>query len=134
MQLWYNPNIESHRDWLENFGVTDDDEVNDNTQDIYQSAKEYPTVEVTIPEKSFQKTLPEWINPVTGDELGEQLVSVNIEAHLGIYYFENRQAVLDWINDTLNEMPDPIDEPDGEQDNVPINFLPEIPEIYFPAD
>ena len=131
MQLWYNPDIESHRDWLANFNVDVGDLVNDNKDDDYVSAKEYPTVEVNIPAKSFQQTVAEWINPVTGEELGEQLVSINIEAHLGIYYFENRQAVLDWINDVLNEMPDQVENPDGEQDNVPISFLPTIPDIYL---
>ena len=87
--------------------------------------------EVDIPAKSFQQTVPEYINPVNGDELGEQTVSVNVEEHLGIYYFENRQAVLDWIENTLDAMPGPVSEPDGEQDNVPQSFLPTIPDIYL---
>lgn len=131
MNIWYNPDIETHRNWLANFGVDVGDEVNSNKSDTYVSAKEYPTVEIDIPAKSFQETVPEWINPVTGDELGEQVVSINIEAHLGIYYFENRQAVLDWISNTLDQMPSPVDNADGEQDNVPITFLPTIPEIYL---
>ena len=49
MEIWYNEDIESHRDWLAAFGVTEDDNVNDNKQDSYVSAKSYPTVEVNIP-------------------------------------------------------------------------------------
>jgi len=131
MEIWYNNDIESHRNWLSNFNLEVGDNVNDQKDDAYQSAKEYPTVEVNIPAKSFQETLPEWINPVTGEELGEQLVSINVEQHLGIYYFENRQAVLDWISNTLNNMPDPVDNPDGEQDNIPLKFLPTIPDTYI---
>lgn len=131
MEIWYNEDIESHRNWLAAFGLTEDDNVNDNKQDGYVSAKAYPTVEVDIPAKSFQQTVPEYINPVNGDELGEQTVSVNVEEHLGIYYFENRQAVLDWIENTLDAMPGPVSEPDGEQDNVPQSFLPTIPDIYL---
>jgi len=127
MKIWINDNIESHRNWLDNFGVTEDDEVLDQKNDDYVSAKDYPTVEVNIPAKSFQETVPEWINPVTGEELGEQIVSINVTEHLGIYYFENKQAVLDWITNTLDAMPGPVEEPDGEQDNIPATHLPEIP-------
>ena len=131
MELWYNPNIESHRDWLENFGATDQDNINDNTIDTYVSAKEYPTVEITVPSKSFTEELPEWINPVTGETLGNQTVNINVENHLGLYYFDTRQDVLDWITNTLDVMSDPVDEPDGEQDNIPLAFLPLIPDIYI---
>jgi|TARA_B100000212_G_scaffold3576_2_gene2651 hypothetical protein len=127
MKIWINDNIESHRNWLDNFGVTEDDEVLDQKNDDYVSAKNHPTVEVNIPAKSFQETVPEWINPVTGEELGEQIVSINVTEHLGIYYFENKQAVLDWITNTLDVMPGPVEEPDGEQDNIPVTHLPEIP-------
>ena len=130
MRIWINEEIETHRTWLENFGTTEDDEVLSQNDDIYVSAKHHPTVEVDIPNKSFQQTLPEYINPVTGEQLGEQTVSVNVDAHLGIYYFENRQGVLDWIDTTLNVMPGPVEEPDGHTDQVPFEFLPEIPEIY----
>lgn len=131
MELWYNPDIESHRDWLANFGAIEEDNVNDNKIDTFVSAKIYPTVEVQIPAKAFTETVPEFINPVTGEELGEQTVNINIEEHLGIYYFENRQAVLDWISETLDAMPEPVSNPDGEQDNVPVTFLPTIPDIYL---
>ena len=87
MILWCNQDIESHREWLANFGTTEDDIVKDNKVDTFVSNKNYPTVEVTIPEKSFDEVVPEWINPVTGEELGEQTVSINVDAHLGIYYF-----------------------------------------------
>lgn len=131
MRIWYNDNIESHRNWLANFNTTEDDVVLDQKDDNYVSSKNYPTVEITIPNKSFQQTMPEYINPVTGEELGEQTVSVNVTEHLGIYYFENRQAVLDWISNTLDVMPGPVEEPDGMQDNIPIEFLPTIPDIYL---
>ena len=29
MNIWYNDNIESHRNWLSNFGLTEDDTVLD---------------------------------------------------------------------------------------------------------
>lgn len=130
MNIWYNPDIESHRNWLDNFGATDEDTINDNSIDTFVSVKRYPTVEVQIPAKSFQETLPEYINPVTGEELGEQTVSINVEAHLGIYYFENRAAVLSWISDTLDSMPSQVESPDGETDTIPPQFLPDIPDIY----
>lgn len=130
MRIWVNQDIESHRDWLNAFGTTEEDEILDQNDDTYVSAKNYPTVEVNIPAKSFQKTMPEYINPVTGEELGEQTVSINIDAHLGIYYFPNRQGVLDWISDTLDVMPSHVDSPDGVQDNVPLSFLPDIPEQF----
>lgn len=130
MILWCNQDIESHRTWLENFGTTSEDTVKDNKVDTYVSAKTYPTVEVTIPAKSFEETLAEWINPVTGEEQGEQTVSINVDEHIGIYYFQNRQAVLDWIANTLDSMPGPVAEPTGTTEVVPGNFLPDIPEIY----
>ena len=131
MILWCNQDIESHRQWLSNFGTTDDDVVKDNKVDTFVSNKNYPTVEVTIPEKSFDEVVPEWINPVTGEELGEQTVSINVDAHLGIYYFENKEAVTTWINGTLDNMPGPVAEPTGTTEVVPDNFLPTIPEIYL---
>ena len=131
MRIWVNQNIESHRTWLNNFGLTDDDTVLDQNDDNYVSPKNHPTVEVDIANKSFQQTMPEYINPVTGEELGEQVVSINVDAHLGIYYFENRQAVLDWIADTLDIMPDHVENPDGITDSIPDDFLPEIPEVYL---
>ena len=51
MIIWCNQDIESHRDWLANFGTTADDVVKDNKIDTFVSNKNYPTVEVTIPEK-----------------------------------------------------------------------------------
>jgi hypothetical protein len=131
MNIWYNDNIESHRNWLANFNTTEDDVVLDQKDDNYVSSKNYPTVEITIPNKSFQQTMPEYINPVTGEELGEQTININVTEHLGIYYFENRQAVLDWIENTLNQMAEPVEHPDGEQDNVPEQNLPTIPDIYL---
>ena len=131
MNIWYNENIESHRNWLSNIGLTEDDTVLDQKIDSYVSAKQYPTVEVLVPAKSFTQTMPEFINPVTGEELGEQTININVTEHLGIYYFENRQAVLDWIENTLNQMAEPVEHPDGEQDNVPIQNLPTIPDIYL---
>ena len=130
MIIWCNQDIESHRTWLENFGTTAEDTVKDNKLDTYVSAKTYPTVEVTIPAKSFEETVAEWINPVTGEQQGEQTVSINVDEHIGIYYFANRQAVLDCIANTLDNMPGPVAEPTGTTEVVPDSFLPDIPEIY----
>lgn len=130
MRIWINEDIETHRNWKDNFGLTEEDEVLSQNDEIYLSAKHYPTVEVTIPNKSFQETLPEYINPVTGEELGEQTVTINLTEHLGIYYFPNRQAVLDWITNTLDTMSEPVDTPDGTTESVPPELLPDIPEIY----
>ena len=82
MIIWCNQDIESHRTWLENFGTTAEDTVKDNKLDTYVSAKTYPTVEVTIPAKSFEETVAEWINPVTGEQQGEQTVSINIKGQV----------------------------------------------------
>ena len=131
MIIWCNQDIESHRDWLASFGTTEDDVVKDNKVDTFVSNKNYPTVEITIPEKSFDEVVPEWINPVTGEEQGEQTISINVDAHLGIYYFENREAVTTWISDTLDNMPGPVAEPTGTTESVPDNFLPTIPQIYL---
>ena len=87
MELWYNPEDEDHRNWLENFGKKKSDNVNDNRADNFFGLKKIPVVEVTVPDCSFQDTYPEWINPVTGEETGEQIVDINCEAHLGLYYF-----------------------------------------------
>ena len=57
-------------------------------------------------------------------------MTINLTEHLGIYYFPNRQAVLDWITDTLDTMSEPVATPDGTTESVPPELLPDIPDIY----
>ena len=56
MELWYNPEDEDHRNWLENFGKKKSDNVNDNRADDFFGLKKIPVVEVTVPDCSFQDT------------------------------------------------------------------------------
>ena len=53
-------------------------------------------------ECSYVETVPEWINVLTGEELGTQDVTINVEAHIGTYYFETRTEYDNWITNTLN--------------------------------
>ena len=127
MELWYNPEDEDHRNWLENFGKKKSDNVNDNRADNFFGLKKIPVVEVTVPDCSFQDTYPEWINPVTGEETGEQIVDINCEAHLGLYYFETRAQYEDWKKNTLDKLAPQVESPDGEMVELPKDMLPDRP-------
>ena len=45
MELWYNPEDEDHRNWLENFGKKKSDNVNDNRADDFFGLKKVPVFE-----------------------------------------------------------------------------------------
>ena len=80
---------------------------------------------MSVPDCSFQETYPEWINPVTGEETGEQTVDINCEAHLGLYYFETRAQYEDWKTNTLDNLAPQVDEVrDGEMVELPKDMLP----------
>jgi hypothetical protein len=127
MDAFYNPDDEDHRNWAENFGFLDSDNLYDNGQDGFEGEKKVPVVEVSVPACSFQETYPEWWNPVTAEELGEQTVTINCEAHIGLYYFETRTEYEDWISNTLNTLAVQVDDPDGEENRLPISLLPDRP-------
>tara|TARA_B100000927_G_scaffold289639_1_gene286660 strand:- start:793 stop:1200 length:408 start_codon:yes stop_codon:yes gene_type:complete len=127
MNIWYNPDDEDHRNWLESFGILESDIVTDNKDVEYQGDKRVPVIEVSIPECSFTETAPEWYNPVTGEELGEQTITLNCEAHNGLYYFETRDEYTDWVTNTLENLADQVDTPDGETNALTVSLLPDRP-------
>ena len=43
MELWYNPEDEDHRNWLENFGKKKSDNVNDNRADDFNILRAVPS-------------------------------------------------------------------------------------------
>ena len=128
VNAWYNPEHEKHREWKENFGFTASDTISDNRDTTFKGETKYPTIEVEVGEGSYQETLPEFINPVTGEEVGSQTVNINIEAHDGIYYFENKAEYNSWVTNTLNAMAGKVSDPDGETTWLPIEMLPEMPD------
>ncbi len=128
VNAWYNPNHEKHREWKENFGFTDSDLISDNTDESFKGETKYPSIEVTVGEGSYKETLPEYINPVTGEELGSQEVSINVEAHEGLYYFENKSEYDLWITNTLNDMSAKVEDPAGETTRLPQEILPDLPD------
>ena len=130
--IFYNAQDEEHRNWLENFGDTSSFTINDihNLQE-YQGIKKYPVIEVAVPFCSYQETLPEWINPVTGDELGEQTVNINVEQHIGLYYFGTLDEYNTWMTDVHANLPNPVSNADGSRNNLPESKVISIPDIYL---
>lgn len=127
LTAYWNPDDEKHREWKESFGFNDDDVINDNRSDDYQGEKKLPVIVVDVPDCSFTETVPEWYNPVTGEELGEQTVTINCDSHIGTYYFETRSQYDDWITNTLNALADKVDSPDGETNILTLDQLPDLP-------
>ena len=127
LTAYWNPDDENHRSWKENFGFTDDDTIIDNSTDGYEGEKKLPVIVVDVPACSFTETMPEWINPVTGEELGEQTLTLNCELHTGTYYFENLTQYNDWVTNTLNTLSDEVDSPDGVTNLLPSSLLPSEP-------
>jgi len=124
---YYNPDDENHRNWKENFGFTDDDTINDNSIETYQGEKKLPVIVVDVPACSYTETVSEWYNPVTGAELGEQEITLNVEMHTGTYYFENLTQYNNWVTDTLNTLSSQVDSPDGVTNLLPASLLPSEP-------
>ena len=114
LTAYWNPDDENHRNWKENFGFTEEDTLIDNKIEEYQGEKKLPVIRVEVSECSYVETVPEWINVLTGEELGTQDVTINVEAHIGTYYFETRTEYDNWITNTLNNFADAVDDPDGE--------------------
>ena len=127
MNIWYNPDDEDHRTWKENFGVLDTDTLTDSSDESFQGDKRVPVIEVSVPACSFTETVPEWYNPVTGAELGEQTITLNCEAHNGLYYFATRTEYDNWVSNTLNNLADQVDTPDGETNALTTSLLPDRP-------
>ena len=85
------------------------------------------SAEVTVSNKSYKRTEPEWVNPVTGEELGEQEITINIEEHIGLYYFETKSAYNSWVASTLDTLDDPVEEPDGVETGIAPDKRPDLP-------
>tara|TARA_B100001123_G_C15295646_1_gene1019086 strand:+ start:395 stop:805 length:411 start_codon:yes stop_codon:yes gene_type:complete len=128
VNAWYNEDVEEHREWKDNFGFTESDNIKDNKDIDYQGPKLYPVIEVSVPNKSYKRTEPEWINPVTGDELGEQEVTINVEEHIGLYYFETKAEYNSWVSSTIDTLEDAVGEPDGVETGIAPNKRPDLPD------
>ena len=83
--------------------------------------------EVDIKACSFSEVIPEYINPVNGDELGEQTIHVNVEKHKGLYYFETKIEYDTWVSETLDSLAKPVKNPDANQTELPDSLIPEKP-------
>ena len=127
MIAYYNPDDEDHRNWKEAFGFTDSDEIKDNRAVDYFGEKKIPTIELDIKACSFSEVIPEYINPVNGDELGEQTIHVNVEKHKGLYYFETKIEYDTWVSETLDSLAKPVKNPDANQTELPDSLIPEKP-------
>ena len=130
LTAYMNPEDENHRNWFHNFGFDDSDQILDNRADDYQGEQKLPVVAIRIEECSFQETVPEWINVLTGEEVGEQIVTINVVAHNGLYYFGTRTEMDNWITNTLNNFNDAVADPDGVQTHLSSNQLPSLPEWW----
>lgn len=127
MIAYYNPEDEDHRNWRDNFGFTKSDTINDNRAEDFFGEKKIPTIEVDVPDCSYSEVMAEYINPVNGDEIGEQTVFINVEKHKGLYYFETKVQYNTWVSETFNNLDDQVENPDAEQTELPISLLPEKP-------
>ena len=127
LTAYWNPDDENHRNWKENFGFTEEDTLIDNKIEEYQGEKKLPVIRVEVSECSYVETVPEWINVLTGEELGTQDVTINVEAHIGTYYFGTRTEYDNWITNTLNNFADAVDDPDGETNLLTLAVLPDLP-------
>ena len=85
MKANYDINVESHRNWKDSFGFEEEDVVNDMNAGDWIIDKNVPVCEVSVPACSYTEVIAEYINPVNGDELGEQTVTYNVAAHDGLY-------------------------------------------------
>ena len=95
MEAHYDPNVESHRNWKNSFGFEEGDVINNMNIGDWINDKNVPVCEVSVPACSYTEVIPEYINPVTGEELGEQTVTYNVNAHDGLYYFSTKDEKVD---------------------------------------
>ena len=127
---YIDPENEHHRNWRDNFGFDESDQILDNRAEDYQGEKKLPVVEIRVEECSYVETMPEWLNVLTGETMGEVEMTVNCLAHNGLYYFGTRTELDDWKTNTLDNLANAVAEPDGSATYLPASLLPSLPEWW----
>ena len=127
---YLDPENEHHRNWRDNFGFEDNDIKKDNRAEDYRGEKKLPVIEIRIEECSYQETVPEWLNLLTGETEGEKDVTINVEAHNGLYYFGTKTELNNWITNTQSKFQSAVAEPDGSTTHLPMSQLPSLPEWW----
>ena len=92
--------------------------------------KNVPVCEVSVPACSYTEVIPEYINPVT-EELGEQTVTYNVNAHDGLYYFSTKEKYNTFVNTIIPGLSAQVEEPTGIRVKLDLPELEEIPSVYI---
>jgi len=131
MKANYDINVESHRNWKDSFGFEEEDVVNDMNAGDWITDKNVPVCEVSVPACSYTEVIAEYINPVNGDELGEQTVTYNVAAHDGLYYFSTKEKYNTFVNTIIPGLSAQVEEPTGTRVKLDIPELEDIPSVYI---